>query len=211
MSNFIESVRPLLEILYFASGILLALGLGFAYGQLRVLKQDLRTRNVRSAREKALEACDRYFEKYVGLANTYLKERESLEAYEGAIGDFSKGSISDEWMPHALNRFRVFSWTSALNQLESIAAYFCTEVADEQSAYPIIGRSFVKTVELHYDLIALSRPSPASPYYASTVRLYGTWKARLQHDELDHKRDLVTRDIDALPADRPIRSLGSDS
>jgi len=211
LAEFVNSVRPLLELLYFAAGILLALGLGFAYGQLRVLKQDLRTRNVRSAREKALEACDRYFEKYVSLANTYFEDRKGLPIYEGPIGDFSKNTLSGQWMPHAVSRFKVFSWISALNQLESIAAYFCTEVADERSAYPIIGRSFVKTVELHYDLIALSRPSPASPYYASTVKLYEIWKARLQYDELDHQRALVSRDIDALPTDKPIRPLGDDS
>lgn len=208
MSEFVSSVRPLLELLYFAAGVLLALGLGFAYGQLRVLKQDLRTRNIRTAREKALEACDRYFEKYVALANAYLEDRKDLPSYTGPIGDFSRTSIPQSWEQQALSRFKIFSWTHAMNQLESIAAYFCTQVADEQSAYPIIGRSFVRTVELHYDLLANSRPTPASPYYASTVKLYKLWKARLQHDELAHQKSQLQNDINSLPQDQPIPPIG---
>lgn len=210
MNDFVTSVRPLLELLYFAAGVLLALGLGFAYGQLRVLKQDLRTRNIRTAREKALEACDRYFEKYVSLANAYLEDRKDLPSYSGSIGDFSRTSIPQDWEQHAAARFKIFSWTDAMNQLESIAAYFCTQVADEQSAYPIIGRSFVRTVELHYDLLALSRPNPTSPYYASTVALYTLWKARLQYDELAHQKSEVQKNINSLPRDKPIRPIGTD-
>lgn len=213
MKDFVSTVRPWLELLYFAAGIILALGIAFAYAQLRVLKKDLRLRNVRASREKALDACDRYFDRYVPLANAYLKERDAanLPSYSGSIGDFTKSSIAANWKQSAEARFNIFSWSDALNQLEAISASFRSEVADSETAYPIIGRSLVRAVELHYDLLALSRRESASPLYSCTVWLYNQWKPRLQMEELGKQREAVDEQLNSLPIPPKTRTVGDDA
>jgi len=206
--SFVASARPILELLYFVAGILLTIGLGFTYLQLRMLKHDLNTKNVRSAREKALEACDRYFDRYVPLTNKYLEDRGNLPTYEGPIGDFSDASIPATFRDFAKERFKIYSWVAAINQLEFIAAHFCSEVADEQAAFPIIGRSYVRTVELHYDLLALSHSNKASPYYHSIIELYSIWKTRLQSAELNQKKSEISKDISNLPVSKSISTIG---
>jgi hypothetical protein len=85
-----------------------------------------------------------------------------------------------------------------LNELNMFAAYFVTEVADEKVGFATIGRSFCRTVESHYDLIALARDNPAEDYWYSIVRLYGIWRPRLEKSELVAKTKVLQSRINEL-------------
>jgi hypothetical protein len=66
------SVRPYLEIAYYAAGVLLLFGIIITFFQLILIKSDIRLRNERAAKERAIEAADRYFSSFVGFMNSTL-------------------------------------------------------------------------------------------------------------------------------------------
>ena len=59
--------RALLEALFHLSGVLLAVAAVLGLQQIRLLKKDIRIRNERGAKEKAIEFSSRYLNNYVEL------------------------------------------------------------------------------------------------------------------------------------------------
>lgn len=112
MLTLVTHLRPYAELLYFMAGVIVAGGLLFTHWQLRMIKRDMQVRSERAAKDKAIEACERYYDRYVPKANDFFLQRESkkLGTYGGPIGDFSRDSISQEHMEAAVSRFRLFTW-----------------------------------------------------------------------------------------------------
>ena len=153
-----------------------------------------------------MEACERYFEQYVPLANKYRDDRGSIPVYSGPIGDFTEASLLDEHIGQVVERYKLLSWTAALNRLESLSASLCSGVADEQTAFAIMGRSFCSTVEHHYDLLAMSRPDATCPHYEMTVQLYLLWQPRLDKAALAKAKEELEKDLAAIK-DRSVPPL----
>lgn len=209
MIELINSVRPYLEALYFVASITLVAGLGLTYRQLLLIKDDIQIKNQRAAAEKAIEACDRYFCSYVPMTTAHLDElmKNKIQWYKGTIGDFSATSISGDGKKDALKRFTLMTWLPAMNQLESIAAFFMSGVADEITGFRVIGRTFCSTVESNYDLIAFGRKEKACAYWSNIVALYQLWRPRLQKEEIELARNELEKQISSMQ-DKSISPIG---
>jgi hypothetical protein len=70
-TELLSTARPWAEFFYFIGGIVLALASAFAFQQVRLLKQDMRTRSQRATSEKAIEYASRYLTVYVPLQGKY--------------------------------------------------------------------------------------------------------------------------------------------
>lgn len=212
MLQLLTNFRPYLEALYFASGVVLTVGLLVAWAQLAAFRRDAVVRNERLAKEKAVEACSRYLTTYVGLSKVFFKDRTcaKLPSYNGEIGDFSSRSLSPRQTADAAARGMCESCLPALNELELISSTFITGVADERTGFQIIGRSFCATVRHMYDIIAILRGEDrAQPYWFNIVALYNLWEPRLATGELESQAEELHRKINALPRDRTIKPVGS--
>lgn len=209
MLEIVNLVRPYLESLYFLAGVLLLGGLSLTYRQVVLIKKDIQIRNERAAAEKAIEACDRYFCKYVPLNSAYYHDckKAKLETYDGPIGDFFVSSIPEVILKDCAPRYAQISWLPALNQLESISACFISGVADECTGFKVIGRTFCGTVESNYDLFAISRREKAHPYWANTVALYQLWRPRLTKAEMDISKQEIERQMSSI-IDKTISPIG---
>ena len=209
MLEIINVVKPYLESLYFLAGVLLLGGLLLTYRQVVLIKKDIQIRNERAAAEKAIEACNHYFCKYVPLDSAYYDDRkkENLDKYNGPIGDFSMPSIPKNLLKECASRYAKNSWIPALNQLESISAYFISGVADECTGFKVIGRTFCGSVESNYDLFAISRQQKAHPYWANTVALYHLWRPRLTKAEMDISKQEIERQMSSI-TDKTISPIG---
>lgn len=198
--EYLINFRPYLEVMYFISGITLTVGLALTYKQLSMLKADALNKSQRAAAERAIEAADLFFGKYIPLTDIYYEKREQnkINSYRGPIGDFSKQSLSGKLQTECMKRIDVTDWLAALNCLESIAARFTSGVADESVGFKIFGRSFCGTVEHHYDLIAFSRDQKALGYWSNIVELYKTWHPRLTKVELDMTRQELDAKLSSL-------------
>lgn len=71
----------------------------------------------RAAKEKAIEACERYYSTYMPLANKFflLRQEKNLAAYDGPFSDFSKDSLPADKLPAILERFSQKNWGGHLN------------------------------------------------------------------------------------------------
>jgi len=200
MTEFISSIRPIIEIIYFLASTSLLVGVGLAYRQLALIKADIKIKNQRSSAEKAIEACERYFCEYVQISKQSFIDRQAknLNLYKGAIGDFTTASVPADQIERSNKRYTLTSWLPALNRLEAIAAYFTTGVADECVGFSVIGRTYCSAVELNYDMIALSRRSGAIDYWENIVKLYLLWRPRLSKAELKLAKNEMEKKISSL-------------
>ena len=209
-------IRSGLELLYFVAGVVVAIGVIYGLKQIALLKKDIRLRNERAAKEKAIEYGRKYLRDYVDLQRAFFVtcQEAKLAHYSGPVGDFTSGSILGNARITALStrRYVLPSWLPAMNELEALSASFISGVADEGTGFKIFGRSFCKTVESNYDLVALSRSndSGAQEYWQNIVELYRLWSPRLEAAELRRNKDSIEAKIAALAQDARITPIGTE-
>lgn len=207
--SWLVTIRPYLEILHFLSGILLVVGIGFAFRQLQLMKRDIDLRNDRCAKEKSIEANERYASKYVPLARLLYDQNiaSGITSYSGPIGDFTPASIPSDRKNVSLVRLNMDACLPALNELEVISSMFVTGVADEALGFTLFGRTFCKSVEAHYDIISTCHTHKTCPYFGMIVQLYGLWAPRLEKMELGGEiESLISKH--GVIQDRSIPPLG---
>jgi hypothetical protein len=211
--RIIVEARPFVEFLYFLVGIALAIGLYLTRSQLLEMRRDSRTRSQRSSKEKAIEASTRYLENYVRLTNEYYRKskEKGLKSYRGRVGDFTFESLSPESVSGASDKLEGGDVAAPLNELELIASVFVTGVADERTGFKIIGRSFVATVEAHYDVITILRVEESGqPYWYNIVELYNLWSNRLRRADLSSNLVKLQENLNALSKDEFIPPVGCE-
>lgn len=202
----IDQLRPWAELLYFGSGIVVAIAVVLGLEQVKLLKRDIRLRNERAAKESAIENARAYLSAYVRLQGIFSAEyqEKNLGPYAGPIGDFTSRSIKQHAAAFAFarKRFTLMSWLAAMNELEALSAAFTSGVADEATGFKIIGRTFCRSVESMYDIIALSRDKAetAQGYWSNIVQLYGMWSPRLEEAELRQAKEHLDTRIAVLGA-----------
>jgi hypothetical protein len=150
-------LRAILEILYFTSGIVLAIAGLFALKQLRIAKSDIKLRAQREAASLAAQQSEKFTESLMPLVNELKQHWLSkglLEPKTGGIrpaqrATFIELSLSPEDERRYVERFLVAPeiCTTLLNGLESFAIYFVKGVADEEVAFYSQGLEFCHLVE----------------------------------------------------------------
>ncbi len=202
--NIINVVRPYAEVLYFIAGVGLLIVASYGLRQLQLLKEDIRTRNVRAAREKAIEAANQYTREFIPTYNQlWLKMRKaSLSSYDGPVSDFNFDSLAAPLQEKGLKRCDLNMGSNAFNIMEAIAVYFTSGIADESIGFRIFGRSYCATVGSNYDIISLCHSDKACPHYQNIVQLYRTWSARLSKEELKAARSELDKNISSIAEDR---------
>lgn len=146
----------------------------------------------------------RYGNAYVPLASKLynaLEKTDGKGGYNGPIGDFSQRSIVSDRLTAVIateSTEIIELAVNSLNELELCAAYFVTEVADEKVGFSTIGRTFCRTVENHYDIIAVGRKNLPNDHWSSIIKLYRLWRPRLHKSELEAKATLLKKQIEAI-------------
>lgn len=195
------AIRPYVELAYFIGGVLLALGMILTFRQLKLMQADIELRGTRAAKEKAIEAINRYLTQFVDAnSKAYnLCNAKGIKSYRGPIGDFSPNYALNLRIPfkeveiHAANTF-------ALNELQLVAAYFTTGVADERTGFDVIGRTFCHSVEADYDMISMCRSDAATKHWQHIVSLYQLWRPRLKESELKASAAAIELQLQTLSA-----------
>lgn len=214
MASLIENIRPYMEVLYFAAGITLAIGLLIARAQLKAFQIDLTIRMERAAKEKSIEACARYFQSFEPLINAFdiAAKPFNLPAVKVKFDSFSHTDLTKEFKD--TEKLMTESGVSALdvlNELQLIAAYFSSGVADPRSGFDIIGLSFCYHVEHLYGHIVALRRGHDGDYYQPIVDLYRAWAVLLSRAQLEREREAAKRRLEALPPPQIIVPIGASN
>ena len=185
----VQGVRDFFEIAYFISSVLLLLGLVLAWFQVRAINSSSKLANARLAKEKAIEASTRYIEKAISITNNehIFRQEKGYGYFRGECGNFSLNTLDKSQREEGIKILSSnFQIVETLNELELIAAYFVSTVADEEVGFRIIGRSFCVTVKDRYDVITLlSSRSLSQTYWSNIIALYQIWAPKLERGELD--------------------------
>jgi hypothetical protein len=205
-----SELRTIAEFLYFLSGVALAVIAVFGLQQIKILKRDIKVRNDRASKEKALEFVQKY-EDFIGLHNAFFRDcvEKKFGMYEGPIGDFSWESIKPAERPNAINRIMLNTSLGAMNKLNLVAACFMSGVADEQLGFSIIGKGFCANVANIYDLLSFARGEKKSVSFQPIVDLYQLWSPRLSKAQLLQAREDIETQL-AATVERSIRAIGTE-
>lgn len=188
-SCWFRAIRAILELLYFASGIVIAVAAVWALEQIKLTKQIANKNARRESVKLAAELC-KYFaedvipswnrtnEEYRRLNLTFLtvtppQGQPPFVINKGEIvtHHFNAAQLAQE-VPRA--QFAV----DFLNIMEAFAIPFAAGVADEDIGYQETARPFCQSAQAYMPLLYQLRLQNAGRY-ESIVKLYGTWTNRL--------------------------------
>ena len=97
-----------------------------------------------------------------------------------------------------------------MNMLEMIANPFVAGVADCDSAFKSIGKSFCFSVEslwFHYISVRLNANRDLN-FFSSTIELYDMWKSKIEKNELEFDKFEIDKKLSSIVT-RDIKSLGT--
>jgi hypothetical protein len=212
ITNIIAVVKDILEFLSLISAIVIGIAAILGLRQINIMKQDMKTRNERASKEKAIEYTTRYACNFVDLADKLYSERKLKKIPHSfrseIIGDFTRDSLSRENQVLAAERVVSENWHKSMNELQIIAAAFSTGVADEKVGFSMFGRSFCDTVTREYDTLSIMRSDRACKFYQNIVDLFSIWYPRLSRAELEELKNNIDNKLITLP-DKTIPSIGN--
>lgn len=192
VTNILNGIQIIIEMLYYISGPILAIGVIFAYKQLVLVKNDIKTKNQRSAVEKSVEYMDWY-------ANVFIPEHEDFKKklrnqkdvklnynFEGDNFKFPEPLTVDRT---SLNRCIVVKsdagFVSLANQLEFFSYVMTNGLADEEQVFLPIGELFVDFMNQNQELYCQLRDNDNDNKFSYSVKLYKLWNNRIEREKLD--------------------------
>lgn len=185
-NGWFAAIRSLLELLYFASGIAIAVAAFWGLKQLRISKQIARTNARREAFKLAADECRFYAKEVVPLANKFATEYKQLglTCLSGPSQfRIEKGEIVGHSFPVDLLQKEIpkiaESLVECLNAVEAFALFFTSGVADDDLGFQETAISFCKLTAQHMGAYFHMRHINAARY-ESTIKLFEIWQKRLQ-------------------------------
>lgn len=208
-----ESILIVLEILYYISGVVLAVGIVFAYKQLKLMKDDIKTKNHRSAIEKSVEYMDWY-------ANTFIPEHEKFSkqlrkekdiklSFDFQHENFRVSEellLSDEKVLISIVTKVDAGFVTLANQLEFFSSVMISGLADEEQVFLPVGDLFVDFMDENRELYCFLRRK-SDDKFGNSVKLYNLWKSRLEEQKLDKQLSELERKRSTLKS-APIDYIG---
>ncbi len=188
------TVRDVLEVLYFVAGIVIACAAVAALWQIKVAKDDIRTRSRREATELAAKQCGVLSEKLIPAATALRKQLEAKNlAVKFALNDarFVPGSlaakpeVTEAWLGQMTTAMLIAPVIKHLNDLEAFAMYFASGAADEELAYTVAAATFCFEIESYAPVLIRLKalgPPRGSGQFANVCTLYKLWSERLAKD-----------------------------
>lgn len=199
ITTFIGMIRPIAELLYFASGIGLVLFAYYGLQQIDVLKKTSAIQAKRDALRLTSEQCTLYFDKIVPLQNEFAKniKAKNVKYFEGWTIEVKNGSIkvSRKSPANKTGLEEISTGLLFLNHMEAFSVFFTSRVADERIAYDTLGKTFIGTCEHVMPWILLVREDG---YYKNIVNLYALWKTRMENERLMVERGLIEEKLSAV-------------
>lgn len=169
---------------------------------LNLAQLDIQTRLQREARLHAAEQCRHFANVTIPLfgevEKTLAGTTAALRAWPLVDYKFSPTSIADahganEWISNTQGHGELA--IHMLNELESVAMYFVSGIADERLAFPSLSRMYCAGVErLAPLLISLRNATAGSGRFENVVALYELWNERVKlHKVLQERAELDRR------------------
>jgi hypothetical protein len=225
--SLFSEVRDWFELLYFASGIVVMILVGFGLWQLKLAKDQIslakdqletsknifKTQSKRAAVEASVVECRRYSETIVqdSLAlDKYCAEHE-ITFFDDVIFTKTKDGFSIDTTKVKDGDVKKLSGAEDiinryLNGLESYALFFLSGIADEKIAFHTNGKEFVRSAEVGFKIFPICgiEKEDAAPVKA----LYVKWHEKLEAKRLKIEQKEIEKKLSGYK-DNDIRAIGT--
>lgn len=210
------TVRSILEALYFASGVAIAIAAFKALDQIRlargqltvaadalaVAKGDIALRVQREAIVQAAQQCDRFADEIIPRLYAWQQaireaggtsdERWQLNDQEFAWTSFADRKAAEKWQKDPKTDGASNPAIKALNGMEAFAVYFVKGAADETVAFPSAGKVFCDYVEALAPILVALIEKGKNEYlisgpFENVVSLYKLWSVRVKRGKLEEE------------------------
>lgn len=188
--------------------------LKLASEQLEVSRADLVLRSRRESIAVALEQCKRFADTIIPHFHAVGSElaAKHYNFPTKANPDFPFHSKEADpvgaklWTADHELRMKIIC---ALNELESFAMYFASDLADESVAFTPTAGSYCQFCENFGMFIGVFRQPEHMKLFQNLVKLYGIWKPRLERTVLEEQVKLLESKKQLLPPDKKGTPVGT--
>lgn len=181
---------------------------------LALAQKEIILRSRREALGMALDQCKRFAETIVPHFDRLQDLLKAQGGYSpsGPI-DINFSMVDPNVDPKGLAIWQIQSSriqiVQALNELESFAMYFASDLADEEAAFAPAGQTLCLICEQYRFFIGAYRPIEGVKLYQNLVKLYGIWRPRLEHTKLEEQGKVLDQKKKQLPKDQRGKPLGT--
>jgi hypothetical protein len=189
------------ELLYFISGVVIAITAIVALRQLKITKETLTTNSQRDAIRITAEQCENYL-KNINPLHLELNEqieKNNIKCFDGwkveiihnTINIFHPSeNVKNDAQPVIDLIFNILDTTEAFSN------YFIFGLADQEKAYRTIGYSYIANIE---KLMPILNCIDNSGYYRSTIDLFAMWKNEYEKNVLYQKKNEIDEELSVKP------------
>jgi hypothetical protein len=181
--NWVETnIKPLIELLYFISGIGLISTIIIGVKQIKIIKSDNEKKDRRLAVEKSIEYIDRYARNILPNSKRYQEKIETgeIKKYNNNISmDFKFEQVYSIEELDIKKKSDLGAFDMA-NELEIISTAIISGLADKKTIFITMGKVYCETVEILYDIICYSRGSDNDELFMNTLTLYREWRPQFK-------------------------------
>jgi hypothetical protein len=204
--------RSVLELLYYLSGIVIAVAASWALKQLTISKQIARENAKREAYKLAADECRHFAKEVVPLKATLTNSvrAKNVRSFANRTFTIEKGEITTHNFDRALLSKELpqisDELTAYLNALEAFAIFFASGVAAEEIGYRETGTAFCAGAQEFMPAIFMARSWDVR--YESVVRLYEMWSGRQQSEKISTQMKALENAAKRLPKEG-IKAIGT--
>jgi hypothetical protein len=192
-SDWLLKLRPILELLYFASGIVLTIVAIYGLRQIALTKSIANKNARRESIKFAADRCQYYSEVCVPLTSALLTayKKQNLTFFNDQKFRVEGGRVVD----HNFNGAKIKACadgipviaqelSACLNSLETFAVPFVAGVADDELGFQVTGFSFCDTLEGLMIILFILLKGRNSHSFESCLKLYEVWHTRLEAEKM---------------------------
>lgn len=201
-----NEIRNWLEVIYFASGIILMILAGLGLRQLHLAKEQIettkkifKTQSKRAAIEAAIIECKNFSESIVqtSIALDKYCEDNSITYFEDTLFIKTEDGFSID--PTKINPDDVSKLSNAsdiinkfVNGLEGFALFFLSGVADEKIAFHVNAKTYLMLAEQAFKLFPIGDIEeddlePVKTLYFMWHKKYEAKKLKIEHTKISKK------------------------
>jgi hypothetical protein len=208
------------EIVSLCINAAIAIAAFLALGQIAVARKTAHDNSRRESIKLALEIINFFLKDFIEVnakvAKYFMTHNIKQIQLPVRLTDFSleeaESLVPKEVMVNAANLSRdiyknheelMFLMLDEMNDLEYVSAPFVASVADSDTGFRTIGRSFCHSVEsLWFEYLDNKKPgSDECDYYLNTRVLYNRWKSKLEKSELGATKKDLENKLSKIPDD----------
>lgn len=206
-----ETLKAVLELIYFISAPIIAIIAAFGLWQIKVTRDSARMQATRSALSLSAQQCDHYLRVISPLQD---KLHNAIQERGITYLDLAEVTVEPNQVRVKFNKPDDFleqiqkltlELLNVLNAMEAFSLFFTTGSADERIAYSSVGSTFCNSARR---LLPEIVPHLDSGHFRNLYKLFLTWNSRIESEKLFREKKALDQKLSKVD-DKFIQPIGT--